>query len=139
VHREGLRLPCLQRELPTQLPLLQSYLLRLCSQMWLPKHPSRLHRYLLMPCGLQKPLPQRSSPHLHHCSIFEEWGQMMLRPVMGRPGAALMRPRPHVCFRFLPPHAAQEVGRGMRREKRQVEVCCESRLARALWKSHSAE
>ena len=76
VHREGLRLPCLQRELPTQLPLLQSYLLRLCSQIWLPRHPSLLHLYLFMPCGLQKPLPQRSLPHLHHCSLFKERGQM---------------------------------------------------------------
>ena len=34
-----------------------------------------------------------------------------------------------------------DVGRGGRKKtrlKRQVEVCCESRLARALWKNHSA-
>ena len=54
-QREGLRLPCLQRELPEQLPSEQSYLMRLCSQTWLPLHRSRLHLYLLMPCGLQRP------------------------------------------------------------------------------------
>ena len=40
-QREDLRLPCGQRELPGQLPSLQSYLLRPCSHTWLPLHPSR--------------------------------------------------------------------------------------------------
>jgi hypothetical protein len=74
-QREDLRLPCGQRELPGQLPSLQSYLLRPCSHTWLPLHPSRLHLHLLMPCGLQRPLPQRSLPHLQNCSCFQERGQ----------------------------------------------------------------
>ena len=74
-HREDLRLPCGQRELPVQLPSLQSYLLRPCSHTWLPLHPSRLHLYLLMPCGLQRPKPHRPMPHLQNCSGFQERGQ----------------------------------------------------------------